>query len=176
MAHLTKDQWACAAALNAARLWPRTPVSAPEATLIASRYDLLDELVLLGAGELIRRWRTANPADRAVRQAAAVAATSRTVDVIAAALKPIIANQRTANENAKVVELLDSWMVGGVRLGDCTKDRLIAEAGKLAHTATTARRHAALYQKLAGLLKAGETVRKSSNRKALLAILRGAVQ
>lgn len=175
MANLTKAQWLCAAKLNAAGLWPVTDTSAGRAVDIANGHDVCHFMIMLGAAELVRRWRIADPLAREVRQAAAVTATRRTVDAVAVILKPVIANQRIADENAKVVELLDSWIVGGVRLGDCTRDKLIAESGQLAHTAATARRHAALYQKLAGMLKPGETVRKSSKRKALLAVLQSVV-
>lgn len=175
MTSLTKNQIDCAAELSRAGLWPLTKASAFVALSITNKYGLEDEVFMLGAGELLRRWRLSDPGARETRQAAAVTATKRTVSAVATVLKPIIANQRKADENAKIVELLDSWMVGDVRLGDCTKDKLIAEAGKLAHAATTARRHAALYQKLAAVLKPGETVRKSAGRKALLAILQSVV-
>lgn len=175
MANLTKAQAACAKVLNGSGLWPLTSTSAGRAVDIANTHDVCHFMIMLGAAEMVRRWRSTDPASREMRQTAVVQAAKRTADTVAAAMKPIIANQRAASENAKVVELLDSWMVGSTRLGDCTKDKLIAEAGKLAHTATTARRHAALYKKLAGTLKPGETVRKSAKRKALLAILHRAV-
>lgn len=175
MAILTKQQAACAAALNSAGIWPVDVYSSDKAWGTADEHGMCGHLMLLGAAELVRRWRATDPAAQQARQAAAVTATKRTVSAVAEALKPIIQNQRVADENAKVVELLDSWTVGGVKLGDCTKDKLMAEAGKLAHTAATARRHAGLYRKLAAVLKDGETVRKSSKRKALLAILQTVV-
>lgn len=175
MANLTKAQAECAKVLNGSGLWPVTEASARRAADIATTHGAWPFMIMLGAAEMVRRHKASDPNARALRQEAAVIATKRTINAVVAALKPVIDNQRIAEENAKVVELLDSWTIGGVRLGDCTRDKLIAESGKLVHAANTGRRHAALYMKMAAVLKPGETVRKSPGRKTLLAILRSVV-
>ena len=92
--------------------------------------------------------------------------------MLEAALAPIAAAQVKAEKYDKVIELFDTWMVGGVKLGDCTRSKLIAESAKHSRHADEATAHANLYQRLAAQMSDGETVRQCGSRSLLLDVLR----
>ena len=96
-------------------------------------------------------------------------------DLAAHKLKGAVAMLQESAEKAakydKVVEMLDTWMVGGVALGECTKAKLLAEAARFEATAADLATHASVYTRLAGHMRDGETVRTSTKRETMLDIL-----
>lgn len=85
-------------------------------------------------------------------------------------VKPADLIQAQLSERKKLVALLDSWMVGTQRLGDCTKARLTAEAARCHATAAEMTGKATVYTKLAATMKDDDTVR-TADRAAVLEIL-----
>lgn len=69
---------------------------------------------------------------------------------------------------ASVVGLLDTWFIGNRPVGDCDKSALLAHAARCGATASAWGDEGAMATKLAGLLKANETVRESDKRRAIL--------
>jgi hypothetical protein len=80
-------------------------------------------------------------------------------------------NAGKAAKYDKVVDLLDNWVVGNMRLGECTKDRLLIEAAKCRTGAADLTSQAEVYARLASHMRDGETVRSSTKRETMLDIL-----
>lgn len=70
--------------------------------------------------------------------------------------------------SASAVGLLDTWLIGNRPVGDCDKSALLAHAARCGATASAWGDEGAMATKLAGLLKANETVRESDKRRAIL--------
>jgi acyl-CoA synthetase (NDP forming) len=70
-----------------------------------------------------------------------------------------------AQQFDRLEEVLDTWLVDGVLLGDCTRPHLIGAASQTAD-------RAALFRSLADVVAPGETVRASNRLPDLLRIIR----
>lgn len=170
----------CVEALHKAKLYAGTAADVRRAKAIVAEMQpaMADYLFMRGVAHAVDVWCKRNPrkaggeALRREKVAAEAKIRAEQAGRLNAVLASSVNNARKAAEYDKVVELLDVWMVGGTKLGDCTKEKLVAEAGKLAHAAKTAKRHAGAYTRLAAELKPGETVRRSTKRAALLDIIK----
>lgn len=152
--------------------------------------DVEDKLLLAGALALLRAdaKREVRPMDPKARERLAASGRRTKADKEYCRLHRIHFSEAPAHkmklavamiqENAakaakyeKVVEMLDTWMVGDTRLGECTKEKLLAEAARYNRTAADLAAHSAVYTRLASHLRPNETIRTSTKREAVLDIL-----
>lgn len=87
---------------------------------------------------------------------------------VARAAKRIV---RQVEAGAAAVELLDSLVISGKRLGDCTQRDLLNEAEADTSRAAALSEHAAWLRRLASILQPNDTVR-TAERSLVLSLLR----
>lgn len=76
------------------------------------------------------------------------------------------------DEHQQIVALLDNWIIGNRRLGDCSKLDLLAAAARERVSEDTARCRADVYEGLAGKLGVDETVAGVKDRAGILDLIR----
>lgn len=161
------------AALAALSKLPLDATASDMRAVIHDQYTpLMDEVIVEGVRALISIYHREN-ARRAQAKVGGgkVVSVQRHGRIVADIKRAAQQTVRTLEVGNKVVELFDSMIVGGKRLGDTTREDLEAEVGRLTRGANAQLATANTLHRVANEMAAGETVRKATAKLAILAIL-----